>query len=198
MNFFTSKVSRIAAGTLAATAVVAGSATPAMASSADWPSRWWDPSNVIESPVNPDHAEGALNNVSFTNESDGSHTVKAKSGATVKVKADGTGFTPGQYYTVRAGLVKSTETSNIVVYTWQTYRATQDGKINIDLGIKSPNSIQPGEKVIGTVNVYNANDVRQDGRPQKVDSKCALMCERVAPLAAHSDFNDANSTISYN
>ena len=93
--------------------------------------------------------------------------------------------------------MKSTETSNIVVYTWQTYRATEDGKINIDLGIKSPNSTQAGEKLIGTVNVYNANDVRQDGRPQKVDSKCALMCERVAPLASHSDFNDANSTITF-
>lgn len=197
MKLFTSKISRIAAGILAATAVVAGSATPAMASSADWSQRWWDPSNVIESPVNPDHAEGALNSVSFTNKDDGSHAVKAKSGATVQVKADGTGFTAGQYYTVRAGLVKSTETSNIVVYTWQTYRATEDGKINIDLGIKSPNSTQAGENLIGTVNVYNANDVRQDGRPQKVDSKCALMCERVAPLASHSDFNDANSTITF-
>lgn len=197
MNFFTSKISRIAAGTVAATAIVAGSATPAMASSADWPQRWWDPSNVIESPVNPDHAEGALNNVSFTNKDDGSHTVKAKSGAYVRVKADGTGFTPGQYYTVRAGLVKSTETSNIVVYTWQTYRATEDGRIIIDLGIKSPGSPQAGEQLIGTVNVYNANDVRQDGRPQKVDKKCALMCKRVAPLASHSDFTDANSTITF-
>ena len=84
-----------------------------------------------------------------------------------------------------------------MVYTWQTDRATEDGKINIDLGIKSPGSTQAGEQLIGTVNGYNANDVRQDGRPQKVDQRCALMCKRVAPLASHSDFNDANSTISF-
>lgn len=41
---------------------------------------------------------------------------------------------------------------------------------------------------MGVPTVYNANDVRRDGRPNKVDENCVLQCERVAPLTAWTDY----------
>lgn len=103
---------------LAAVIVAAGICSPQAAAADNGTSStspWWDPTAVIESPVNPARAEGTFDSVSFTDAADGDHEVslmdtsgpgplggrKQPRGLLV---AEASGYTPGQYYTVRVRL----------------------------------------------------------------------------------------------
>ncbi|WP_192796002.1 hypothetical protein [Corynebacterium sp. 11A] len=154
---------------------------------------WWDPTQVIESPVNPNRAEGAVEGVSFTASDSAAKEVSPSDWA--RVTFTGTGFTPGLYYTVRVTLREPGTGRDWGVYTWLTYRATAEGKIHSNLRVFIPSRAVPGEKVIAVPTVYNAEDVRRDGRPEKADPSCVLQCERVAPLAAYTNLTDPGATI---
>ncbi|AZA10208.1 hypothetical protein [Corynebacterium pseudopelargi] len=192
--------SLIAAGAMAATmalgaqAAVAAPFDPLTSSTDGRP--WWDPTKVIEVPVNPDRAEGHVDSVKFT-DPQGSHTVHMVPNAPTQavVQAEASGFTPGLYYTVRVTLREAGTGADWGVYTWLTYKATDEGKLHIKLNTYIPSRAQSGEKVVAVPTVYNANDVRQDGRPNKQDPKCVLECKRVPPLAAWTNYNDPQATI---
>lgn len=154
---------------------------------------WWDPTYVIESPVNPTRAEGAVESVVLT--ADNSDSKEVTPDSWVRVKFLGTGFTPGLYYTARVTLREPGTGKDRSTYTWLTYRATEDGKIHGNLRMPLPFSAAPGESIVAVPTIYNANDVRRDGRPKKTDPKCALRCERVAPLAAWTDLTDPQAIV---
>lgn len=163
---------------------------------------FWDPTKVNEAEVDPNHAEGEIGTVSFTDDADGDHEVpfleKANAGKGPyygRVQTKATGFAPGKYYTVRVTLRNADNGADWGVYTWQTYQATDQGELNIDLRMQFPSRAQKGERVVAAPAVYNANDIRRDGRPNKVDPKCVLNCERVAPLARYKDYNNPESVI---
>jgi len=194
---------------LAAVVVAAGICSPQAAAADNGTSStspWWDPTAVIESPVNPARAEGTFDSVSFTDATDGDHEValmdtsgpgpldgrKQPRGLLV---AEASGYTPGQYYTVRVRLHEADSGTPKGTYTWLTYRATDDGRLHIRLPLTLPTSLQAGDRVVGVPTVYNANDVRRDGRPNKVDENCVLQCERVAPLTAWTDYQDPGAII---
>ncbi|AZA12316.1 hypothetical protein [Corynebacterium gerontici] len=157
---------------------------------------WWDPTKVIEVPVDPSHAEGRVDSVSFTS-LEGSHDLEVPPGVITEawVRAEASGFTPGLYYTVRVTLREAGSGQDWGVYTWLTYRATEDGKLHIKLKVRVPNRAQSGERIVAVPTVYSANDVRQDGRPKKQDPNCVLQCKRVPPLAAWTNYNDPEATI---
>lgn len=163
---------------------------------------FWDPTQVNEGDVAPDKSEGNIGTVSFTDDADGDHVVpfleKANAGKGPyygRVKATATGYTPGQFYTVRITLREAGSGKDWGVYTWQTYKATAQGELHIDLRAQFPSRAQKGERVVAAPAVYNANDIRRDGRPNKVDPKCVLNCERVAPLTKYTDYNNPESII---
>lgn len=164
---------------------------------------WWDPTQVIEVPVDPSHAEGTISGLTFTDAADGDHTLpvrKANDGTPVNrghVKFTGEGYTPDLFYTVRVTLREAGSGKDWGVYTWQTYKATKDGKLNVDLKLDIPARAQAGEHIVAAPTVYSATDVRRDGRPNKQDPQCVLNCKRVPPLTAWTDYNDANATIDF-
>lgn len=188
---------------------VVGVGLPAQAAPA-WPSSstfgdgrpWWDPTQVIESPVDPEHAEGSVDSVVFTDDADGDHVIAARrdvqDGAGPRygrVRIHASGFTPGLYYTMRVVLREAGTGEDWGVYTWLTYRATDAGEINGNLRVLIPSRARPGERVVAVPTIYNANDVRRDGRPEKADPDCVLQCERVAPLAAWTDYDDPRAIV---
>ncbi|MBZ8177404.1 hypothetical protein GSS88_06280 [Corynebacterium sp. 3HC-13] len=163
---------------------------------------FWDPTQVNEADVKPDHAEGKFGPVTFTDAADGDHVIpfleKANAGKGPyygRVQTVATGYTPGQYYTVRVTLRTADNGADWGVYTWQTYQATAQGELHIDLRIEFPSRAQVGERIVAAPAVYNANDIRRDGRPNKVDPKCVLNCERVAPLTKYKDYSNPDSII---
>lgn len=159
---------------------------------------WWDPTKVIESDPEPGHSEGSIENVTYTADADGGKTLRAGDGrAYGRVTAEGVGFTPGMYYTVRITLREAGTGEDWGVYTWLTYRATEEGKIHINLRVMSPSRSHPGERIVAAPAIYSADDIRQDGRPHKADKTCILNCKRVAPLARYTDYNNPESIITY-
>ncbi|RAV33224.1 hypothetical protein [Corynebacterium heidelbergense] len=203
---------RAAGIALALAAVVGGAGTAAAQSSgSSVPSSstfgdgrpWWDPTQVIESPVDPGHSEGEIPSVSFTDDTDGDHSIPARVPGHLneggeryaRVQSTATGFAPGKFYTVRITLREAGSGKDWGVYTWQTYKATDDGKLNINLRVSIPTRASEGEKVVAAPAVYSADDVGRDGRPNKVDESCVLQCKTVPPLAAWTDYNNADSII---
>lgn len=158
---------------------------------------WWDPTQVIEVPVDQAHAEGSVSSVSFTDDATGGHQISVDKGKPTygRVQAEATGFTPGLYYTVRITLREASNGNDWGVYTWQTYKATADGKLHINLRVLIPSRAKSGERVAAGVTVYSADQVRQDGRPKKQDPKCVLNCKRVAPLAAWTNYSDPQGAV---
>lgn len=159
---------------------------------------WWDPTQVIESAPGED-AHGQLSGLVVRDATTGSNTITAGSrGAYARVQAQGTGFTPGERYTVRITARTAGEGRDWGVYTWQTYRATDAGELKIDLRLYLPsNRAKAGEKIVAAPVVYKAEDVRQDGRPEKANPECVLKCERVAPVAAWTDYSNPDATITF-
>lgn len=201
---------KMAAALAAITMAFAGSPAMAGTLSSSMPSSstfgdgrpWWDPTQVIESPVDPNHAEGTINTVVFTDDADGDHVINPKTQINDgtgprygRVQIHATGFTPGLYYTMRVVLREAGTGDDWGVYTWLTYQATDAGEINGNLRLAIPTRAKQGERVVAVPTIYNANDVRRDGRPNKVDSKCVLQCERVAPLAAWTDYNAEDAIV---
>lgn len=201
---------KMVAAVAAATVALSGSPAVAGAAGSSWPTHstfgegrpWWDPTQVIESPVNPDHAEGSVDSVVFTDEADGDHIIPARANVQDgtgnrygRVQIHATGFTPGQYYTMRVVLRNAGSGTDWGVYTWLTYQATDAGEINGDLRVLIPSRAKEGEQVVAVPTIYNANDVRRDGRPNKADKKCVIQCKRVPPLAAWTDYDAPEATV---
>lgn len=192
----------VAGGAGTATAQTLGSSVPSSSTFGDG-RPWWDPTQVIESPVNPAHSEGTIPSVSFTDASDGDHVIPARVKGHLteggdrkgRVKTVATGFAPGKYYTVRVVLREAGTGKDAGVYTWMTYKATEDGKLYIDLKLLIPTNVQEGQRFVGVPTVYSANDVGRDGRPNKIDEACVLQCKTVPPLAAWTDYNNPESII---
>lgn len=163
---------------------------------------WWDPTQVIEVPADPSHSEGAITGLTFTDSADGDHTLVAKKANDgtpankARVAFTGTGYTPNLFYTVRVTIREAGSGKDWGVYTWQTYKATEDGKLHVDLPMLIPARAKAGERIVAVPTVYNATDVRRDGRPNKQDPKCVLQCKRVPPLTAWTDYNAADAIIS--
>lgn len=179
-----------------ASALVAGSilAAPMANAGTIFPS-WrpsWDPTAVVEGDVDPSHSEGNIENVQFSG-NDGSKTVAP--GKWTHVTATGTDFTPGQYYTARIVLQTAGDGVDYGVYSWKTYKATDDGTLNLDFQVALPSRAQSGERVLAAIRVYSADDVGRDGRPNKVDEDCVLRCETVPPLAATTDLDNEDAII---
>lgn len=158
---------------------------------------WWDPTKVLESPVDPARAEGTIENVQLTADGSDSHTVTVTRGTPTysRVQSTVSGLTPGQYYTVRITLREQGTGDDWGVYTWQAYQATEEGKLHINLRMLIPTRARTGENIIAVPTVYNSNDVRRDGRPAKQDPTCVLECKRVAPLAAWTDLTSPEASI---
>ena len=163
---------------------------------------WWDPTYVIETPVNPERSEGEFGPVLFTDDADCDHVIpkleRANSGKGPyygRVQTVASGYAPGKYYTVRITLREAGTGEDWGVYTWLTYKATDEGKLFINLRLQFPSRAKEGEKIVAVPTVYNANDVRRDGRPKKQKPDCTLRCDRVPPLTAFTDYNDPNATI---
>lgn len=156
----------------------------------------WDPTQVIESPPGQ-YAHGSITGLTVTDSADGDKVIEKGDGEHyARVQATGVGFHPGERYTVRITGRTAGEGRDWGVYTWLTYKATADGKLHIDLRLYVPvNRAQSGERIIAAPVVYRAQDVRQDGRPEKADPKCVLKCERVAPVASWTDYNDPNGIV---
>lgn len=193
------------AAILSASALIAFSqfhaATPAEASI--WTDL--DPTYVIESDVPEGGGEGQFDSVTVTDDADGDHEVpvlvranRGKGPYWARVRAEASGFTPGQSYTVRVtGRAAGTGT-NWGVYTWLRYRAGEDGKLHINLRLQLPaTKAHVGEQIVLAPAVYRAEDIRRDGRPEKVTKTCILRCERVAPLARFTDYTDPAATLTF-
>ena len=160
---------------------------------------WWDPTQVIESPVDPAHAEGQVASVSLVDKDSGGHTqdVSVKGQRRAHVTFEGTGFTPNQYYTARVTLREADTGKDWGVYTWQTYKVGEDGMIHGELNMSIPSRAQAGERIVAVPTIYNADDVRRDGRPNKADPGCTLQCKRVAPLAAWTNYSDPDAVLTF-
>lgn len=188
----------VLAGTTQASAV--GSSVPGSSTFGDG-RPWWDPTQVIEVPVDPSHAEGDIVGLTFTDSADGDHVLpvkKANDGTPpnkARVAFTGVGYTPNLFYTVRVTIREAGSGKDWGVYTWQTYKATEDGKLHVDLSMLIPARAKAGEKIVAVPTVYSATDVRRDGRPNKQDPQCVLNCKRVAPLTAWTDYNASDATI---
>lgn len=164
-----------------------------------------DPTFVFESPVNPETAQGQFDSLVVTDLADGDHTIpvlkranQGKGPYYARVQAEASGYTPGEKYTVRITARRAGSGENFGVYTWQRYTATEDGKLHIDLNLYMPATrARVGEQIVAAPAVYKAADVRQDGRPQKVDQNCVLKCERVAPVTRFEDYNNPDAMITF-
>lgn len=163
------------------------------------PWRFLDPTRVIEVPPTPESAQGTIESVSFTDDHDGDHTVQNRGHLQHygRVKAEASGYTPGETYTVRVTAREAGTGDDWGVYTWQSYVADENGRIHVDLRLLIPFNREesPGDQVVAAPVIYRAEDVRQDGRPEKQEPGCVLNCDRVPPLAAWDDYTDPASTI---
>ncbi|MBD3689354.1 hypothetical protein H8R18_07420 [Nanchangia anserum] len=193
-----------ATGAVAVCALAGMSQVGAANAQAAW---WddWDPTYVIESPVNPQTAQGRFDSVLVTDAADGDHEIpvlihvnRGKGPYYARVQAEASGYTPGAKYTVRITARSAGSGDNWGVYTWQRYTATQDGKLHIDLRLYIPSKrAHVGEQIVAAPAVYKAEDIRQDGRPEKVDKKCVLKCERVAPVTRFEDYTSPDAMITF-
>ncbi|WP_144936200.1 hypothetical protein [Rothia kristinae] len=170
-------------------------ATAPAADAADWRD-WLDPTKVIETDPTPASAQGRIDSLSVTDAADGDHEVPAGTPARAHVRAEASGYTPGQTYTVRITARTADTGQDWGVYTWQSYTTDDAGRLHVDLRMSLPgNRAAAGERIVLVPRIYRAEDVRRDGRPAKQNPRCVLHCPRVAPAAAWTDLTDPAATL---